>query len=162
MKRDLNPDDIRLWWLNTRDVEPLREDVKKPGGPKKTKAARQAAVPVLPPQDKVPPPIAPFQQKSRAMLRKQAIEAEIDLHGYSLQQAWDVLESFFARARKRGKRTVLVITGKGSLASDQTLRVQVPRWLQEEPLSQHILGYQQSLPQDGGSGAYYVYLKKMK
>lgn len=163
MKKKIDSDDQRLWWLNTRDVIPLREDVKKPEAIVKAKRkpmenVDKPLIPVRKPQ--AAPPPTPFQQKRRSALRKQEIEAEIDLHGMSLHQAWEALGSFFARSQTHGSRTVLVITGKGSLHSDQTLRVQVPRWFREDPLAKYVLGYQQALQRDGGAGAYYVYLRK--
>jgi DNA-nicking Smr family endonuclease len=38
----------------------------------------------------------------------------------------------------------------------------VPQWLSEPPLSDHIIAFGPSRPQDGGAGALYVRLKRIR
>ncbi|MGY9015413.1 MAG: Smr/MutS family protein, partial [Rhodospirillales bacterium] len=60
------------------------------------------------------------------------------------------------------RRMVLVITGKGLRPDGTTgvLRTAVPRWLNESPNRERILGFSYAAPKDGGEGALYVRLKK--
>ncbi|MBL8677413.1 MAG: Smr/MutS family protein [Alphaproteobacteria bacterium] len=99
-----------------------------------------------------------FQRREVRQIR---IEAQLDLHGLSLEKAYDVLEQFLKRAQERHFRTILVITGKGSLSEEHTLRHQLPRWLEETPLKSVVSSYHHPARlHHGGAGAYYVRLRK--
>ena len=62
----------------------------------------------------------------------------------------------------------LVITGKGKIQKDTgpiprqvgILRHQVPQWLRMPPLRDKVLQVSEAHGKHGGSGAYYVYLRK--
>jgi DNA-nicking Smr family endonuclease len=90
-------------------------------------------------------------------------EARIDLHGMTLAEAHPELIRFVLNAQSAGMRLVLVITGKGKRGEDHgpipqrmgALRHQVPHWLRLPPLGQAVLQLKH-----GGSGAYYVYLRR--
>ena len=92
---------------------------------------------------------------------KMALDAHIDLHGLSQLQARQRLQYFIYRSVETGLRTVLVITGKGK-AGRGVLRENVPQWLSEPPLSEVIIAFGPSQPQDGGAGALYVRLKRAR
>ncbi|SIS58060.1 Smr/MutS family protein [Phaeovulum vinaykumarii] len=97
-----------------------------------------------------------------------APEARIDLHGMSVAQAHPALIRFVSGAHARGQRLVLVITGKGRRDGDPgplptrpgVLREQVPHWLHLPPLSGLVLQVSSAHARHGGSGAYYVYLRR--
>jgi DNA-nicking Smr family endonuclease len=89
------------------------------------------------------------------------IEGRLDLHGMTQAAAVERLAEFIARSEAAGKRCVLVITGKG-LASGGVLRDQVPRWLNLPPNRARVLAFDYARPQDGGSGALYVLLKRRR
>ena len=91
---------------------------------------------------------------------KLPIEARIDLHGMTQDQAYGRLLRFVESEHRRGVRTVLVITGKGSIGGG-VLRQAVPRWLSEPNFRQFVIGHHESHKSHGGSGAIYVRLKKM-
>jgi DNA-nicking Smr family endonuclease len=94
---------------------------------------------------------------------KQEIEGRLDLHGMRQIEAHDALIGFVATAQRAGKKTLLVITGKGSFSNgDSVLRANVPVWLNEAPLRAKILAVTPAHPRDGGSGALYVILKKRR
>jgi DNA-nicking Smr family endonuclease len=161
-KREPNTEDLHLWWLNTQDVKPLNKPAQKPSEAKAPVKKGNISASKCSLRETAKPLQSSFEVKSRQALRKQNIEAQIDLHGHNHDDAWNELLSFICKAQEKGKRTVLVITGKGSLGSDQTLRVQVPRWLEGPLFSKYVRGYQQSLQKDGGAGAYYVHLKRIR
>ncbi|MCC5991671.1 MAG: Smr/MutS family protein [Rhodobacteraceae bacterium] len=108
-----------------------------------------------------------FQRLSRGKLEP---DARIDLHGMTLAQAHGALNGFILRAHAGGARLVLVITGKGKSLSDDgpiprrpgALRHDVPQWLRMAPLGPLVLEVRQAHARHGGSGAYYVYLRRMR
>lgn len=95
-------------------------------------------------------------------------EARIDLHGLTLSEAHPELVHFILNAQSAGMRLVLVITGKGKRKDDfgpipqrmGALRHQVPQWLRLPPLTQAVLQVSEAHLRHGGSGAYYVYLRR--
>lgn len=97
-------------------------------------------------------------------------EDRIDLHGMVLAEAHPALISFVSSAYERNLRLVLVITGKGKDRDTDgpipirrgILKHQVPSWLQSPPLGLMILDIRESHQRHGGSGAYYVYLKRRR
>ncbi len=110
------------------------------------------------------------RQHARMIRGKLEPEARIDLHGMTLAEAQPALAGFVRSARARGLRLVLVITGKGRTrpADDLgpiprrpgALKVEVPRWLRAGPLAPVVLEVREAHHRHGGSGAYYVYLRK--
>lgn len=97
-------------------------------------------------------------------------EGRLDLHGMTLDQAHPRLNRFILDAHAQGKRLVLVITGKGKSRDEGgpiptrlgVLRHQVPQWFQQHPLKPLILQVAQASQKHGGSGAYYVYLRRTR
>ena len=115
---------------------------------------------------------APLQMDAKThgkMTRgKLAPEARIDLHGLTLSEAHPELIRFILNAQSAGMRLVLVITGKGKRGHDTgpiptrmgALRHQVPQWLRLPPLGPAVLQVSEAHLKHGGSGAYYVYLRR--
>ncbi|WP_103335006.1 Smr/MutS family protein [Pseudotabrizicola formosa] len=101
---------------------------------------------------------------------KLAPEARIDLHGLTLAEAHPELIRFILNTHAQGFRLVLVITGKGKAKPDHgpipsrigALRHQVPQWLRLPPIGGLVLQVAESHAKHGGSGAYYVYLRRAK
>ena len=97
-------------------------------------------------------------------------EARIDLHGMTLAEAHPELIRFVLNAHDAGKRLVLVITGKGKRGEDDgpiprrmgVLRHQVPHWLHLPPLGPVVLQVAPAHLKHGGTGAYYVYLRRIR
>lgn len=97
-------------------------------------------------------------------------EARIDLHGMTLAQAHPELTRFILASQARGRRLVLVITGKGKAGDDDgpiptrlgVLRHQVPHWLAMPPLGAVVLQVAVAHLKHGGTGAYYVYLRRQR
>lgn len=106
-----------------------------------------------------------FAQMKRGKLKP---EGKLDLHGMTLDRAHPALTRFIMSAHAQGKRLVLVVTGKGKHRDDDgpipvrfgVLRHQVPQWLSMPPLSAVVLQVSQANIKHGGSGAYYVYLRR--
>ncbi len=115
---------------------------------------------------------APVQMdaKQHARLKRGKLrpEARIDLHGMTLEEAHPALTGFILQSHAMGRRLVLVITGKGRPDDGQgpmprprgVLRHQVPQWLKMAPLRGIVLQVSEAHIRHGGSGAFYVYLRR--
>jgi len=171
-----------------RDVRPLRaRRSSKAAVPAAPAPAASASAPVPSPATPAPsrphieapapldlPKIgghrAPGLDKSSAEKLKRgryAIEARIDLHGMTQDEAHRALNGFIARASHDELRCVLVITGKGLRKLDEggdlgVLRHAVPRWLNEPPTRARILAFGPAQPRHGGGGALYVLLRRWR
>lgn len=113
---------------------------------------------------------------SRRIRRGQIeIDARLDLHGMTQARAHSELRGFLLRCSAQKLRTVLVITGKGR--RDETdkhhdwwqdkdgegrgiLRRNLPGWLADPTLKPLVLGYEAAAQRHGGSGAFYVRLRR--
>jgi len=115
---------------------------------------------------------SPVQMDSKAFGKlkrgKMRPEGRIDLHGMTLDRAHPALTKFILGSHAKGRRLVLVITGKGKMRDEGgqipvrhgVLRHQVPQWLSMPPLSSAVLQVSQAHISHGGGGAYYVYLRR--
>lgn len=97
----------------------------------------------------------------------------IDLHGYSLESANQVIENFIIKSFEEGVTKLIVITGKGLHSKNQNnpyvskdlsiLKHSVPEYIQNNQNLVRIVDLiQDARIEDGGSGAFYVYLKKKR
>lgn len=128
---------------------------------KRASVARQEAP--LPPSPKRPVPAAApalelldLRHAERRFKPHPRIEAKLDLHGMTQEQAHDALFGFIARCHGAGKRHVVVITGKGT----GVLKRAVPRWLELPALRRHVSAMAHARPEKGGEGVLHVLLKK--
>ena len=92
------------------------------------------------------------------------MQAHIDLHGLRKDEAHAEVEMFITASRTAGRRCVLVITGKGrpGVEGGGVLKRAVPRWLNEPSLRSQVLAFATAQPKDGGAGALYVLLKRVR
>ena len=97
----------------------------------------------------------------------------IDLHGYTLEQANNRIEEFIKKSYIENVRKLIVVTGKGLHSQNEKnpyvskdlsiLKYSVPEFiLNNESLKKMILQIEEAKIEDGGSGAFYIYLKKVK
>jgi DNA-nicking Smr family endonuclease len=102
-----------------------------------------------------------FQQLKAGRL---SAEGHLDLHGQNADQALDALLFFMRESYLAGRRMVLVIPGRGknSPRGLGILRQELQTWLTREPLKRIVLAFCTAQPKDGGAGALYVLLRKMK
>jgi DNA-nicking Smr family endonuclease len=86
------------------------------------------------------------------------IEAVLDLHGYTVNQAFDAFEQFLLQARSRSWRCVLIVHGKTARGESQVpiLKNRVNQWLREES---QVLAFCSAKQNHGGVGAVYVLLR---
>ncbi len=92
---------------------------------------------------------------------KYPVDIRLDLHGKTQIEAHQALVLMIEQAYHLEKRCVLVITGKGRLSEGGgVLRKQLPFWLNQRNLQPYVLMVNEARPCDGGSGAFYVILRK--
>lgn len=90
------------------------------------------------------------------------IQDHLDLHGLSVDQAFDACEKFLVSAQTKGLRHVLLVHGRG-LGSPQgvpVLKNSLAQWLSQKRLGKRVLAFCTAQPHDGGMGATYVLLRK--
>ena len=97
----------------------------------------------------------------------------IDLHGYSLEEANNSIKKFIINCYSNEITKLIVVTGKG-LHSDNhlnpylskdlsILKYSVPEFIKnDQELMKVILEIKEATLEDGGSGSFYIYLKKKK
>lgn len=116
-------------------------------------------------------PVVMDRKAHRNMVRgKLEPEAKLDLHGMTQAQAHPELIHFVLTSQDRGHRLILVITGKGKPGRDDdpvpqrtgVLRHHVPHWLRLPPLSAVVMQVTEAHLKHGGSGAYYIYLRRLR
>jgi len=96
------------------------------------------------------------------------IDGMLDLHGMIRNQAHRALCVFLKSHHERGSRCVLVITGKGMPKdmwpepSRGILREMLPEWLGEPGLKTMVLAFDVAKQKHGGSGAYYILLRRRR
>ncbi len=89
------------------------------------------------------------------------IEARIDLHGLTQNEAHGLLYRFLVHAHARGLRHVMVITGKGrSFGSEGVLRQAVPHWFSTPVFRLLVSAFEDAARHHGGHGALYVRLRR--
>ena len=91
-------------------------------------------------------------------------EAHIDLHGLNSDQAYWNLLGFFRGAYFKGLRMAVVVTGRGlnSPSCIPVLKMHVQQWMTQDPLKRVVLAFCSARQEDGGTGAFYVLLRKRK
>lgn len=197
-RRDLSPEDRELWRRVTEGIAPLRRPARKiPAGQQPADAPPPPSAPgaaggqdgaAKPPRM---PPVAPPAPKAATAVRPpgrepglpaldrklarrigrgtRTVDATIDLHGLTQQEAHARLLAFLRSARASGHRLVLVVTGKGEptpLAdwwadgSRGVLRRAVPDWLATPAFRPLVVGYERAHRHRGGEGAIYVQLRR--
>jgi DNA-nicking Smr family endonuclease len=89
-----------------------------------------------------------------------SVQAEIDLHGMTLDEARPRLADFIDYNAMQGKLCVRIVHGKGLGSGDRgpVLKNAVNRWLRKWD---SVLAFVSTRQVDGGTGAIYVLLQKV-
>ena len=114
----------------------------------------------------------PDKDKSNSKNKVKKI-SEIDLHGFTLDEANKTVERFINTSYEEGVSKIRIVTGKG-LHSDNKknpylskdlsiLRYSVPEYIKKNnELMKLIIEFKEASSHDGGEGAFYIHLKKNK
>ena len=93
--------------------------------------------------------------------RKLFIDATIDLHGYFLDDAFNVLAAFIKNQYSMGHKLLLVITGKSKTLSNQpTIRTSIKDWIENSELLNIVHSISDAALFHGGRGAVYLKLRR--
>ena len=95
----------------------------------------------------------------------------IDLHGYTLEQANKTIKVFIKESYQEKINKLIVVTGKGLHSQNEKdpyvskdlsiLKYSVPEFIKRDDELMKIINYfQDASIEDGGTGAFYIYLKK--
>ena len=94
-----------------------------------------------------------------------------DLHGYSLEEANKKIKDLIIEARSKGVSKLTIVTGKGLHSQNEKdpyvskelgiLKYSVPDYIKKnKELMSMIINIKEANIDDGGNGAFYIYLKK--
>ena len=97
----------------------------------------------------------------------------IDLHGYTLEEANVTIEEFIYRSFREKINKLIVVTGKGLHSQNEKdpyvsknlsiLKYSVPEFIESNKSLMNIISeIKDATIEDGGSGAFYIFLKKNK
>ena len=95
---------------------------------------------------------------------------KIDLHGYTIEEANKAIEQFIQKCFEESVTKIIVITGKGLRSKNvenpylsrdlSILKYSVPEFIESnKDLMKMIIESTDAKIEDGGSGAFYIYLK---
>ena len=107
---------------------------------------------------------------NKNQIQKEIIKT-IDLHGLSLQNANNIIEEFIIQCFKKNVNKIIVITGKGLRSKSirnpyvskdlSILKHSVPDFIKSKSnLMKIIKKIEEAKIEDGGGGAFYIYLKR--
>ena len=116
-------------------------------------------------REKIPNKELDYQKKIREEKNK-----KIALHGYTLEKANTAINDFVTKSFNENVTKIIVITGKGLrskniadpfLSKDLSiLKYSVPEFIENnKDLMKMIIEITDAKIEDGGSGAFYVYLR---
>ena len=115
--------------------------------------------------EKLPNKDFKLEQKKNSKIK------HIDLHGFTLEQANKTIEKFIEECFQNSVSKIIVVTGKGlhsnvekdpCISKDLSiLKYSVPEYIENDlELKKKIIEIKDAEIEDGGSGAFYIFLKK--
>ena len=95
----------------------------------------------------------------------------IDLHGYTLEQANKFIENFIIKSYEEKINKLIVVTGKGTHSQNEKdpyvskdlsiLKYSVPEFISKNKILMNVINdIKDAKIEDGGKGAFYIFLKK--
>ena len=95
----------------------------------------------------------------------------IDLHGYTLDHANQLINDFIIKCYQENVSKIIVVTGKGLHSQNEKnpyvskdlsiLKYSIPEFIENNiDLMKMIIEIKDAKIEDGGTGAFYIYLKK--
>ena len=107
----------------------------------------------------------------KSIKKKVSKTKNLDLHGYTLDEANKIIEKFIKSSYEEGVSKLIIVTGKGIHSSNEKdpyiskdlsiLKYSVPEFIENNTeLMDKILEIKDASIEDGGSGSFYIFLKK--
>jgi DNA-nicking Smr family endonuclease len=177
-RRQLTADERALWKAATRAVAPLRSAAEPEADDRLPAEAAEAPAPApsvsvqakMPMRtgEPAPPPLAPLGRRLRQRVGRgsEPLDARIDLHGLTQEEAHHALRRFLRGVQADGAKLVLVITGKGARGDPMqgsergVLKRLVPQWLRLPEFRSVVVGFEPAHASHGGEGALYVRIRR--
>ena len=172
--RSLSPEEAELWAKVTASIRPLSRDPKDapPVAAVQPAVTRQKGR--VPPLRQVEfPPKRSENLKTATLdggwdrrLRSGRAEPDrvLDLHGLTLDRAWDAIDRSLERAIASGERILLLITGherRGEPPLERgRIRAAVHDWLAVSRHAHRIAAVRGAHRRHGGGGSLYIILRK--
>lgn len=94
---------------------------------------------------------------SAAELKNLPVEAQIDLHGLTREEAWSRLGAFISECNSRRLKKVLIVHGKGNHSEEEPVLKNLVRSFIEQDKRLGTFGHPGGI--DGGSGATWVIIR---
>ena len=113
-----------------------------------------------------------LKDKDSLELKKKVIKTQsLDLHGFTLDEANKEIDHLIRQSYKNGTNKLIIVTGKGLHSEHEKdpyvskdlgiLRYSVPEYIKNNnELMSMIYEIRTADIEDGGSGAFYIFLKK--
>ena len=103
--------------------------------------------------------------------KKRSKIKSLDLHGYTLDEANKTIENFIKKSYKDNISKLIIVTGKGLHSDNEKdpyvskdlsiLKYSIPEFIRNnQELMKMIYEIKEANIEDGGSGAFYIFLKK--
>ena len=110
---------------------------------------------------------------NKSIKEKNFVTKSIDLHGYTLEEANKSIQDFINKSYEDNINKLIVVTGKGLHSNNEKnpyiskelsiLKYSVPEFIKKNvDLVKKILEIKSANIEDGGDGAFYIYLKRKK
>ena len=114
-----------------------------------------------------------FDKDNKKQTRIYLESRSIDLHGYTLEEANQAVETFINKSYLENVKKLIIVTGKGLHSQNEKnpyvsknlsiLKYSIPEFIKgNQNLMKKIKEIKDADIKDGGSGSFYVYLKKLK
>jgi DNA-nicking Smr family endonuclease len=171
----IDPDEKQLFRDSLKGAKPIKQDkhsLKKEQEPTfsapKPPQANPHGINIdnLPPENWLQPDDysdftgngIPHKTQRKLRSGKFTIEASLDLHSLTADEAIERVDHFLHACSSHKKRWLCIIHGKGfySKESRSILKTLLNQWLRTHP---KVLAFCSAKPKDGGTGALYVLIK---
>ncbi len=110
-----------------------------------------------------------LKSKQHSLIKNKSI----DLHGYTLDEANKIINDFIKNCYEEKVKKIIVVTGKGLHSENEKnpyvskdlsiLKYSIPEYISNNKSLMNVINeIKDAKIEDGGSGAFYIYLKKKK
>ena len=114
-----------------------------------------------------------FDKDNKKQTRIYLESRSIDLHGYTLEEANQAVETFINKSYLENVKKLIIVSVKGLHSQNEKnpyvsknlsiLKYSIPEFIKgNQNLMKKIIEIKDADIKDGGSGSFYVYLKKLK
>lgn len=168
--RSLNPDEAELWARVASTIRPLSREKDKlqppEPAPRQPLKANRSSSAQISPQAQPSGPGKTLDGSWDKILRGGSVTPDrtVDLHGMSLDRAWNAIDRALDQAIAREERVILLITGHQRSGEPPirrgAIRAAVHDWLEVSRHSGAIAAVRGAHIRHGGGGSLYIILRR--